>query len=129
MKILFFDAPYKGKVELAKETIDHLKKNKIKTVGLYASVQFCNNLQTVKEQLTELNIQVISSQAKRTNATHQILGCDNYHDSLNLKNEELESIEVYLYIGDGRFHPYALVYSQKDNKEIKQVICNDPIGK
>ena len=129
MKVLFLDAPYKGKVKLNKETIEYLKNNNLKTVALYASVQFCNNLEKIKQQLTELNIQVLSSQAKRTNAAHQILGCDNYHDSLNLKNEQLESIDAYLYIGDGRFHPYALVYAQKDNKEVKPVICNDPIGK
>ena len=129
MKVLFLDAPYQGKVELNKETIHYLKKNKIKTIGLYASVQFCNNLDKVKQQLTELNIQIISSQPKRANAQHQILGCDNYYDSLNLDKEKLGGIQAYLYIGDGRFHPYALVYAQKDNEEIKEIICNDPIGK
>ena len=128
MKVLFLDAPYKGKVELTKNTINYLKKNKIKTVGLYASVQFCNNLDKVKEQLNELGIQIISSLPKRANAQHQILGCDNYHDSLNLNKEKLEEIQAYLYIGDGRFHPYALAYAQKDAEKIKEIVCDDPIG-
>ena len=34
--------------------------NKIKAVGLYASVQFCHNLSVVLRQLKDINVDVIS---------------------------------------------------------------------
>lgn len=129
MKVLFLDAPYTGTIELCPETLQYLREKNIKTVALYASVQFCNNLEKVKQQLQERNINIISSQAKRTDVSQQILGCDNYHDSLNLSAEQLQQIDAFLYIGDGRFHPLALAYGQNNAGYFKEIICNDPIGK
>ena len=127
MEVLFLDAPYSGTVELAKETLAYLKKKKYKTVALYSSVQFVNNLEAVKKQLAENNIAAVTSHADRTHLKGQLLGCDNYHNSLNLNKEEKEKIDCYLYIGDGKFHPLALVYAQKDLHEMKEIVCNDPI--
>ena len=110
MKVLFFEAPFSGKVELAAKTIDYITKKKYKTVALYASVQFCNQLDMVKKQLEDKGIEWVTSKADRTHVTSQLLGCDNYHVSLNLKAKA----DAYLYVGDGKFHPLALVYGQKD---------------
>jgi len=123
MKVIFLDAPYTGKVELAAETLDYLKEKGYKTVALYASVQFVNQLDRVKEQLAEVGIAYKTSKPDRAHVTSQLLGCDNYHNSLGLK----EDIDCYLYIGDGKFHPLALVYGQKDNSDWKEVVCNDPM--
>jgi 2-(3-amino-3-carboxypropyl)histidine synthase len=125
VRTLFLDAPFDGKVELCADTLTYLKEKQYKKVALYASVQFCNQLDKVKEQLQALDIEIVSSQPKRTGAQHQILGCDNYHDSFNV---ELSEVDAYLYIGDGKFHPLALVYAQKDNNSMKEVLCNDPIA-
>ncbi|MBI2103310.1 diphthamide synthesis protein [Candidatus Woesearchaeota archaeon] len=129
MQTLFLDAPYNGKIELCKETLDYLKKKKYQTVALYASVQFVNRLDRVREQLEREKISVITSKADRTQVLGQLLGCDNYHSSLNLSEKENEKIDCYLYVGDGRFHPLALVYGQKDEAKMKEIVCNDPIGK
>ena len=123
MDVLFLEAPYSGEIKLNKETINYLKENSFKKVGLYASVQFCNNLDKVKLQLEELEIKAITSRADRTHVEGQLLGCDVYHDSLNSEEE----VEAYLYIGDGKFHPLALVYTQKDSEKLKEIICNDPM--
>ena len=162
MKTLFLEAPYTGKVELCKETLDYLtkqeKNNKIiKTVALYASVQFCNQLEKIKQQLQEAKIKIITSQARRTHVEGQLLGCDNDKEALNLPEEQWKEIDAFLYIGDGRFHPLALIFAQKDTleeeikieekkerkrkkdrkddddngnqlKSIKEVICNDPMA-
>ena len=125
MKTLFLEAPYSGTVELSQDTLDYLKEKNYKTVALYASVQFVNNLEKVKEQLEKNNIRTVTSRADRTHVEGQLLGCDNYHSSLNLK----EDIDCYLYVGDGKFHPLALVYGQKDNEEMKEIVVNDPIQK
>ena len=117
MQIMFLDAPYAGKVELNEETINYLKN--YKKVALYASVQFINNLEKIKQQLNENDIQIITSKPKRAHVEGQLLGCDCSADSLNLTEE----VDCFLYIGDGKFHPLALVHAQ-DN----EVVCFDPIG-
>jgi 2-(3-amino-3-carboxypropyl)histidine synthase len=124
VKTIFLEAPYLGKVELCKKTLDYLKENSVKTVALYAAVQFCNNLDDVKNQLNSLGIKIITSNPKRTSAESQVLGCDVYEDSLNLDQDVLEKIDTYLYIGDGKFHPLALLHGQK-----VEIVCDDPIGK
>jgi 2-(3-amino-3-carboxypropyl)histidine synthase len=129
MKTLFLDAPYVGKVELCKGTLDFLKEKKVKTVGLYASVQFCSKLASIEEQLKILDIDIISSQPGRAHVVSQLLGCDSSKDSLKLSTSDLDKIDYYLYVGDGNFHPLALVYSQKESDKVKPVICNDPIAK
>ncbi len=129
MHVLFLEAPYSGEVTLNTDTLNYLKKKKYQKVALYASVQFCNNLETVKQQLAKANITIITSKPDRTHVQSQLLGCDNYHSSLNLAEKELQEIDAYLYVGDGKFHPLALVYAQKDSPAMKEIICNDPLRK
>ncbi len=129
MDTLFLDAPYTGTVELCLETLDYLKKHQYKTVALYASVQFCNNLDTVKRKLQQHNITIITSKPDRTHVPGQLLGCNVYHDSLRLAPAELEKIDCYLYIGDGEFHPLALAFRQKDSSAFKEIVCDDPLRK
>lgn len=125
METLFLEATYSGTVELCPETISYLTKKGYTKIGLYASVQFVGKLETVESQLNELGVTSVTSRPDRTHVKGQLLGCDNYHNSLNLDKD----IQVYLYVGDGRFHPLALVYAQKDSNEMKEIICNDPINK
>ena len=127
MDTLFIKAEYTGKVELCNDALDYLRKKKYSRIAMYASIQFVNKLEIVKKQLAENNIAIITSKPNRANAVSQLLGCDNYHHSLNLKEEELTEIEAYLYIGDGKFHPLTLVFAQKDTLNKKEVIVNDPI--
>ncbi len=123
METLFLEAPFAEDVELCPETLSYLKK--FKKVALYSSVQFVSKLDRVKEQLQEIGVEYVTSRADRAAVKTQLLGCDSFSDSLNLKEE----FEAYLYIGDGKFHPLALVYAQKDLAEVKEIVCNDPIHK
>ena len=129
MEVLFLDAPFSGTVELSKDTLAYLKKKKHKIVALYASVQFVNNLDLVRKQLADNDIMPVTSHADRTQVKGQLLGCDNYHNSLNMPRENMKEIDCYLYVGDGKFHPLALVYAQKDLHEMKEIVCNDPLIK
>ncbi len=129
MDVLFLEAPYSGDVKLCADTLNYLKKKKFKTIALYASVQFCNNLEHVRKQLQQANINIITSKPDRTHVTGQLLGCDNYHSSLNLAEKELREMDAYLYVGDGKFHPLALVYAQKDSTVMKEIVGNDPLQK
>lgn len=129
MDLLFLEAPYTGEIKLSAETINYIKTKNYQTIALYASVQFVQNLNAVKEQLAKENINIIASQPKRAHVPSQLLGCDMFHDSFNLSGPQLQSLDAYLYIGDGRFHPLALIYTQRDVGTVKEIICYDPMRK
>jgi len=123
MELLLIDAIYKGEVKLDAKTLKYLKKYKI--IALYSAIQFSSRLEDVIKQLNQKEIKVVSSKPARTKERYQILGCDVYHGNLHLQEEA----DVYLYIGDGRFHPLALVLQQRGSKKFKEVIMYDPIAK
>ncbi len=146
MKILTIGASYNGKVNLSKEVFDYLgsgknNKKKYTNIVLFASVQFVKHLPTVKAQLNEKGYNVITTKASRTHVEGQILGCDVYEGNISL-NKELNKkinkhngdtgtdIDCFLYIGDGLFHPKALLFAQKERskEEFKEVLMYDPIG-
>lgn len=124
MKFLFVEAFYNEEVKLSKEALKLLSK--YKNVGLFAAVQFVK-LGNVKEQLKVAGIKVLTSHAKRTSTENQVLGCDCFSDSFDDKSI-FEKIDAVLYIGDGLFHPKALLLAQKANKEKKDIVAFDPIS-
>lgn len=126
MKIMYLKAPYSGDVELCPKTLDYLQEKDYQKIVLFASIQFVNNLDKIERQLKELGIDIISTKPARAHVSRQLLGCDSSHGSLNLEGKEFDA---FLYIGDGRFHPLALVYAQKDLDEMKEIVCNDPVSK
>lgn len=123
MELLLIDAVYQGEVKLDNKTLEYLKR--YKSIALYAAVQFSSKLENVIKQLEQKGIKVVSSKPARTKEKYQILGCDIYHGNLNLK----EDVDAYLHIGDGRFHPLALVLQQRNLKNFKEVVMYDPIAK
>ncbi len=125
MKFLFLNAPYKEKVQLSKETLITLQKKNYSKLALFSSVQFLDSLPGIARQLKKINVKTQLSLAARAQEKGQLLGCDCSYAALNLKEE----VDAFLYIGDGRFHPLALVYAQKDLKVIKEVLCYDPLQK
>ena len=94
------------------------KKNQTKSIDLFASVQFADITNFLKE-LKKLNIKVNMTKAKRTDKPLQILGCDCYPDSFK---DELDS-DMILYLGDGMFHPKALILAVD-----KPITIFDPIS-
>ena len=118
---MFLDAPYNKEVLLSDDTLSYLLEKKYLKVGLYASVQFVGLLDKVKERLSENGIKFVTSKAARTDVSGQLLGCNNY--GLNLDSE----VDCFLYVGDGKFHPLALVYGQKDLSVRREVVVNDPL--
>jgi 2-(3-amino-3-carboxypropyl)histidine synthase len=121
---LIIDAKWDEEIELGDALITHLKEKNIKSIALFASVQF-TRLNTAKEQLKNLGIEINITKAKRTSAPLQILGCDAYHDSF--EEPIIQDSQAILYIGDGLFHPKALLLSQIKQKEIKPVLIWDPM--
>lgn len=124
--IIFIDAKYEGKIELNEKVISYLKKNKISSVALFSSVQF-TEIDLVLQQFKTLGIKVNITKARRTSKPMQILGCDAYHDSF--ETDILSESDAILYLGDGYFHPKALLLAQIKQQKIKPVIMFNPISK
>ena len=124
-KTIFVDATWDKEIMLSDEVINYLKEKNAKSVALFASVQFLE-LDGVKKQLEELGIEILTTKAKRTHVKMQVLGCDAYHDSFD--TDIVKEADSILYVGDGLFHPKAILLSQREGDEINEVIIWDPVS-
>ena len=124
-RLLLMEAKWEGEINLTNELKDYLEKQKPKSIALFASIQF-THLKDLIKQLKELGIKINATKAKRTDEKIQILGCDCYADSF--QEQIIQESDMILYVGDGLFHPKALLLSQIKNKDFKPVIIFDPIS-
>ncbi len=124
-RLLLMEAKWEGKIEVTDKLKKYLEKQKPKTIALFASIQFLD-IQNFIKQLEKMEIKINTTKAKRTDAEIQILGCDCYSDSF--KKEIIQESDLVLYVGDGLFHPKALLLSQIKNKDFKLVTIFDPIS-
>lgn len=124
MEVMFVDTKWKGDISFNRDVIAYLKDKKIKSVALFASVQFLD-LDRLIKQLKELKIKVLTTKAKRTDKEIQILGCDTYHDSF--AKDIIKKADLTIYVGDGLFHPQALIYSQIG--AIKDILVWNPVNR
>lgn len=123
-RLLLIDAKWQGRIRLTEKLKDFFKKENIKSIALFASIQFTNLDNFIKE-IKNLGITVNITGAKRTNEKIQILGCDCFGDSF--KDKIMQESDIVLYVGDGLFHPKALLLSQIGEKDFKPVIVFNPI--
>ncbi len=117
VEFLFIPAYYKSEVSLSKEALSQLKK--FKTIALFGAVQYIK-LEKAISQLEENGNKAIKSHGKRTSGDFQLLGCDCFSDSFDTGIVQADAI---LYIGDGLFHPKALLMSTK-----KEILMYNPIA-
>lgn len=94
-------------------------KGKTKNLGIFSAVQFRPELDKIRAMLKEEGFTTETSQPFRTSIEGQMLGCDSYKDSLKL---DLSEIDGFIYVGDGYFHPNALLLAQEYEEDIKPVI-------
>jgi len=125
MDILTIDATWNENISLGTDLLDYLKKKSVHSVALFASVQFLKLDVTIR-QLSLHNIKVLTTKAKRTHVSIQVLGCDVYHDSF--EQDIINEADALLYIGDGLFHPKAILLSQTSKIKSKPILIWDPIG-
>ena len=123
MKLKFLKAKYSIEFCIPKDFEKKVKETfgtgKNKNVAIFSAVQFREHMGPVEEILKKIGISCITSKPFRTSIEGQILGCDSYKDSLKL---DLSKIDGFIYIGDGYFHPNALLLAQQDEEEIKPVL-------
>ncbi|MBI2665703.1 diphthamide synthesis protein [Candidatus Woesearchaeota archaeon] len=123
MKVAYIEAFYNRPINIDLKTLNYLKK--YPTIAMYSSIQFLRALPNIEQQLKKAGIKVITSQPKRTAHSGQLLGCDVDEQSLKLTTE-LQEAHAFLYIGDGKFHPFALLYALEGTS--KELICYDPFN-
>jgi len=97
------------------ETFGKGKKN----LAIFCSIQFQNHLEDIQKYLQNKGFTTETSKPFRSSIEGQMLGCDSYADSLNMN---LKKIDGFIYIGDGYFHPNALLLAQEYENEIKPII-------
>ncbi|MCK5107877.1 MAG: diphthamide synthesis protein [Nanoarchaeota archaeon] len=110
MKSFFVEAKYNEEIELPQIVIDKLPKS----VALFMSVQFLGSLECIKKQIEESGREVKLIKPEHCAYEGQLLGC----------SVDKFDAEAFLYIGDGQFHPKALVL-----KNNKPVFAYNPISK
>ena len=111
MKRLFIPAIYEGAVKLTKELISQLPNHLV----LAMPVQFLPFKESIKKQLEYSGKKVQFFQSKHGKYPGQILGCDIH--------KFLGDYDAFLYIGEGKFHPTALLFENE-----KPVYCFNPFN-
>ncbi len=122
MKIKYLTAKYGIDFKLPNNFIETLKKttkNKKGKIAVYCAVQFVTKLNYILDEIKKNGLEPITSKPDRATFKGQILGCDSYKDNLNLN---LVDIACFVYIGDGMFHPSALLLAQENEENFKDVI-------
>ena len=104
MKKLFIPARYEREIKLSKNLIELLPKK----VAIFSSIQFYDSLVSVKKQVEDSGRKVFLLKTKHTKFAGQLLGC-------NIE-KFVGGGDGFLYIGDGQFHPKALML--KNNKPV-----------
>jgi diphthamide biosynthesis enzyme Dph1/Dph2-like protein len=120
-KITLLNASFKRDFTIPEEFEKTLKKvfKKNSNIALYSAVQFLEFHKPIKEIMQKNGYKSTTSKPKRCSKEGQILGCDSYSDSLNT---DLNNIDGFIYLGDGYFHPNALLLAQENEKTIKPVL-------
>jgi len=119
-KIMFIPAKYSKKITIPKNIIDKIPNRTM----LFGSVQFLHQLPDVERQLKKHGKKVLM--VKSRNFLYegmicergQLLGCNL--ETFDAKNYG-EDFDAFLYIGDGLFHPQALLVNNR-----KDIYCYDP---
>ena len=121
MKLTFLKAKYGIEFKIPKEFVKVLNKTfeKKSNLGVFCAVQFREHLNVIRKIMEKEGFTTITSKPFRTSIEGQILGCDSYADALQL---DLSEIDGFVYIGDGYFHPNALLLAQEREQVIKPVI-------
>ncbi len=118
--IALIPAKYKPEVVIPQEIMEQLPER----LMLFASVQFLHHLNNVATQLETAGKTTFTSESKNflydgmITPKGQLLGCNM--EKFDATKDQ-EHFDAFLYIGDGVFHPKALLVNNR-----KDVFCYDP---
>ena len=104
MKLAFIEAVYNKEITIPKDFLEKLPKHVI----LFASIQYHKQMDSLKEQIKDAGIKVELVRPKHAWSEGQLLGC-------GVEDWSKHNPDAFVYIGDGLFHPYALLFRNKQN--------------
>ncbi|MEK6875039.1 MAG: diphthamide synthesis protein [Nanoarchaeota archaeon] len=102
MKIVHILAKSKLDIDIPKEVLEQIPPN----LGVVTSIQHLGKVRDIAQQI-------------KGRLAGQVLGCRT-----ESANRFVESVDGYLFIGTGRFHPIAVALSTR-----KEVWCYNPVNK
>ncbi|MBS3064958.1 MAG: diphthamide synthesis protein [DPANN group archaeon] len=115
MKVAFVPVRSLKEVEFSEQNLNILQP--YSKVGLFAAIQFQDQLPEIKKALEIFGLKVLIPKPKlHAVADGQVLGCD-VSGPKDIENE----VDAFLYIGTGHFHPMAL-----ETKTNKPILCLNP---
>lgn len=97
MKTHFIEVKYEKKVEIPKDVLDRLPKE----IMLFLTAQLMDQKEDVIKQLQKAGKKVCLTKPRHTIHEGQILGCST--------EKQEGDFDAFFYIGDGMFHPQALI--------------------
>jgi 2-(3-amino-3-carboxypropyl)histidine synthase len=103
MKVLFIEARKKGDYEAKKLVLSLKASNKIKRVGIAASLQYLNLIEPLKKEFEKRGVKAYFGKGVKTAYEGQIIGCD-VKAALRLKKD----VDAFVVLSDGRFHAVQL---------------------
>jgi 2-(3-amino-3-carboxypropyl)histidine synthase len=118
--IIFIPAKYNKDITISAEVIDKVPSK----VMLFSSVQFLHQLPSIIKQLESAGKNVLMVRSKNflyegmISEKGQLLGCNA--ETFDIKSRRNE-FDAFLYIGDGIFHPQALLVNNR-----KDIYCYNP---
>ncbi len=109
MQRLFIETKYEGKLTFPGSVIKQLPSK----IVLALPVQFYNFISSIQQQLETAGKKVTLFKGIHDKYPGQVLGCDVFYFKADY--------DAFLYVGEGKFHPMALLYENK-----KPVFCFNP---
>lgn len=108
MKALHIPAKIQSKVDIPEDFIEDLPE----TVAVFTTIQLIDNMESFIEQIESTGRNTKTFKTGHTRNKGQILGCNvqpwqEYGDV---------AFDAFVYIGDGLFHPRALIWKNKDKE-------------
>lgn len=101
MKLFHVLTKYEGGIKIPKQVIEQLPE----TLIVMGTIQLKDQIPDIKKQLEAVGKKVTLFRGVHDTEQGQILGCDIFPSG--------KKVDAYLYVGDGLFHPTALLYGNK----------------
>jgi len=111
MKVLFVEARKRKDIDEKKAVGEFLGSNKIKRIGIAASVQYLGLAGDFKKEFEKNEVKVYSARGSKTAYESQIIGCDT-NAALSVNNK----VDAFVILSDGRFH--AVQLALRTNKRV-----------
>jgi diphthamide biosynthesis enzyme Dph1/Dph2-like protein len=121
--ILLIPAKYTKKITIPKHVIDRIPNR----LMLFSSVQFLNQISDIAKDLENSGKEILLVKSKNflyegmISEKGQLLGCNAETFDINNVLLDKREFDAFLYIGDGVFHPKALLVNNQ-----KDIYCYDP---